>query len=100
MTLAEDVVNSIFERGVNQGTIRVLNYVIAALIASIFLAIATGSGNIHVYILLFLSLGLLFSVNYFVGILYGPNPDDTDKKEENASPVKKKRSRSRSKKAE
>ncbi|GAB5364187.1 hypothetical protein AAMO2058_000947600 [Amorphochlora amoebiformis] len=85
------VVNSIFEKGVNAGTIRVLNYVIVALIASIFLAIFTGSGNVHVYILLVLSLGLLFSVNYYFSILGMVDVKGNAKEEEKVKPVRRKR---------
>merc|ERR1712146_815780 len=80
---AEQIVNSIFQRGVTRGTISVLNYVILALIASVFLAIFTGSGNIHVYVLLFLSIGLLLSVNYFASVLFAMEAGDQSKSSKN-----------------
>ncbi len=72
MSLAETLFNSIFKKGVGPGTIRVLNYVIVALILSIGFAFLTGEGNVHLYVLLFLSLGLLLSVNYFASLLTAP----------------------------
>mmetsp|Transcript_29287 Transcript_29287/g.71406 ORF Transcript_29287/g.71406 Transcript_29287/m.71406 type:complete len:91 (-) Transcript_29287:27-299(-) len=70
MALLEQVVNGIFEDGVNRGTIKVLNIVILALIMSIFLGIFTSTKfNIHLYVILFLSLGLLLSVNYYMSLL-------------------------------
>mmetsp|Transcript_32095 Transcript_32095/g.62754 ORF Transcript_32095/g.62754 Transcript_32095/m.62754 type:complete len:104 (-) Transcript_32095:74-385(-) len=100
-SLAEQVINSIFEQGINKGTITVLNYVILALVLSIGLAIATGSGNIHVYILLALSIGLCLSVNYYVGLLraHGAEKAASEGKTEAKTSVPK-RKRSRSKKAD
>mmetsp|Transcript_9939 Transcript_9939/g.14927 ORF Transcript_9939/g.14927 Transcript_9939/m.14927 type:complete len:102 (-) Transcript_9939:158-463(-) len=101
MTLAEDVVNSIFQKGVNHGTIKVLNYVILALIASIGLSVVTGTANIHVYVLLGLSIGLLLSVNFFVGILVDADKSKEEKKAASSETKSGKTSRRRrSRKAE
>ena len=54
MSLAETLFNSIFKKGVGPGTIRVLHYVIVAMIFSIGFALLTGAGNVHLYVLLFL----------------------------------------------
>ncbi len=52
--------------GTNTATFSTLNYVLYALFASILAMFVTGYTSVHVFILLFLALGLFISVHWCV----------------------------------
>lgn len=56
-----------YESPTSERMIRILNWILAMLLLSILLIFAIGLGSIHVYVLLFLTLGLLASVNWCAG---------------------------------
>lgn len=63
-TLIEQVLSGLLQPGVGRGTFTALNIILLALIAAICFMFTAGFDSIHSYILLFLTAGLLISVNW------------------------------------
>eukprot|EP00455_Lapot_gusevi_P037109 TRINITY_DN4139_c0_g1_i3.p1 TRINITY_DN4139_c0_g1~~TRINITY_DN4139_c0_g1_i3.p1 ORF type:complete len:123 (+),score=34.37 TRINITY_DN4139_c0_g1_i3:32-370(+) len=74
----EDVVVGIFKPGTNAATFQFLNYVLVALFFSIVSMIVTGSGSYHVWVLLFLAVGLFASVNWFMAELANAPTEESE----------------------
>mmetsp|Transcript_30174 Transcript_30174/g.65924 ORF Transcript_30174/g.65924 Transcript_30174/m.65924 type:complete len:100 (-) Transcript_30174:949-1248(-) len=67
---AEEIVNGIFEGGVNTTTLVLLNSILLLLFLPIFvllyLTLKAGFAYVHVIVFLLLAVGLLVSINWFV----------------------------------
>lgn len=73
-TFVETAFNSVLNPGVGKGTFGVLNGILAALLLSIGGMWLLGLGGQHIYVLLFLTVGLLASINWFSATLIDNNP--------------------------
>ncbi|KAJ2377767.1 hypothetical protein IW150_001191 [Coemansia sp. RSA 2607] len=62
----QDVINSIFEPGVNRGVLLVMNCAFAGLFLILFYLIYATSFNIHVCALTLIAGGLFASVQWFI----------------------------------
>ncbi len=60
----EEVVLGVFRPGTNKSTFQTLNYTLYALFVSIAFMFWSGTANVHSFVLLFLAVGLFFSVNW------------------------------------
>ena len=65
-SVIEEVVLGVFRPGTNNSTFQTLNYTLYALFVSIAFMFWSGTANVHSFVLLFLAVGLFFSVNWCV----------------------------------
>lgn len=65
-SIIEEVVLGVFRPGTNNSTFQTLNYTLYALFVSIAFMFWSGTANVHSFVLLFLAIGLFFSVNWCV----------------------------------
>ncbi len=63
-SIIEEVVLGVFRPGTNNSTFQTLNYTLYALFVSIAFMFWSGTANVHSFVLLFLAVGLFFSVNW------------------------------------
>ncbi|KNC83827.1 hypothetical protein SARC_03934 [Sphaeroforma arctica JP610] len=63
-----DVVNSIFQPGVNKGLHQFTNYAFIGLLVVLLALGIFYEFNIHVMFMLVLSTGLLIAINWYVGV--------------------------------
>ena len=95
-TFVETAFDSIFNPGVGRGTFGVLNGILTALLLSIGGMWLLGLGGQHVYVLLFLTVGLLASINWFSQTLI-ENKSAADEADEHDSKKQKRSSKQQSK---
>jgi len=90
-TFVETAFNSVFNPGVGRGTFGVVNGILAALLLSIGAMWLLGLGGQHIYVLLFLTVGLLASLNWFSTTLIENKPTEAEEVDEQteAADVKK-----------
>ena len=88
-TFVETAFNSVLNPGVGSGTFGVLNGILAALLLSIGGMWLLGLGGQHLYVLLFLTVGLLASINWFSQTLIENKPAAEEGEGEQAKDVKK-----------
>mmetsp|Transcript_12182 Transcript_12182/g.24182 ORF Transcript_12182/g.24182 Transcript_12182/m.24182 type:complete len:92 (+) Transcript_12182:38-313(+) len=60
------LVTSVMEPGASPQIVRIINYALVGLIITAFSILFMGYGNIHVYVMMFLAVGLGLSINWFV----------------------------------
>ena len=80
-TLVETAFSSILHPGVNRGTFAVLNAILLALLLSIAFMFLAGLGSVHTYVLLFLTAGLLLSINLYASALIDNSPQQQQPQE-------------------
>lgn len=68
-TFFDDVLDSIVTPGASSGLVAAINASLLALVLTLVVLVATGAADVHTGVLLFLALGLLGSVNFFVSAL-------------------------------
>lgn len=64
------IIESIFEPGVNSQLLKAVNITFVCLVAVVIVLLIAFGFNIHLVVLLILSIGLFLSVNWFVSELW------------------------------
>lgn len=68
-TFLDDVIDSIMTPGASPGLVAAINGSLLLLVVTLIGLIATGTADVHTGVMLFLALGLLASVNWFISMV-------------------------------
>eukprot|EP01137_Pigoraptor_chileana_P022273 Opistho-2@87038 len=83
-----DVVNSVFTAGVNPGVVSFLNYTFAGLFLSLAFLLFWWGVNFHILFMIFCSVGLFASVQWFLANLPEPQQSQPQAQQQPATNTK------------